>query len=133
MKFFLCLSFAGFECRALGQSPDPARLPRLQQPRFSYNLLSFTSPFFRCILRKRAEQTISLGTHSPSLTFSNRCRAQTCLNRLTKTISAWFPVSQTCSAGSSIPPDFVLTAQGADAARLKSQPCLVRTHGTKLD
>lgn len=64
MKFFLCLSFAGFECRALGQSPDPARLPRLQQPRFSYNRLSFTSPFFRCILRKRAQQTMSLGLHT---------------------------------------------------------------------
>lgn len=50
MKLSLCLSFAGFECRVPGQSPDPARLPRLQQPRFPYNRLSFTSPFFRCIL-----------------------------------------------------------------------------------
>lgn len=62
----MCLSFAGFERRVPGQSPDPARL---RQPRSPYNRLSFTSPFFRCILRKRAQQTVSLGLRTDSPPF----------------------------------------------------------------
>lgn len=142
MKFSLCLSFAGFERRVLGQSPDPARLPRLRRPRVPYNRLSFTSPFFRCVLRERAEQRVSPPSPHP-LTLPSPSQIATEVRPVPTASHTLSPVGRTCSAAPGVLPDLVLTTRSADAAQgqqpQSKEPVLhgeqgkgqARVHGTE--